>query len=387
LIPFFTRRIGLSESGIPIPVVGGARLTGQSAGTTVGLLNMQTERLGGRPGDNFSVVRIAHDVRRGLGLGAFYFGREASAKRPAVASYNRVFGADLRVSPSRTLEIEGLLMRSLSDGSEDDWTGRARVRLRRNRQRGTVQFLHIGDRFRHDLGFIRQRGIGMVYGDYSQVFRPRSTQQWAREHTVRGETQTIVDSDYSEVLTRVNRAWYTIGFADGGDLRIGGEHTIEQLSEPFELRRGFPIPAGHHEFGELIVGYNSDRSRRLSTSMQINVGSFWTGTRRHGKLAVRWRLNAHVAATAEYDREHIALASGAFLDDVAAFRLDWSLSTRMFVNAFVQYNGSRDAWLSNVRFNLIHRPLSDVFLVWNEEWGGGSSSRGVILKYTYAIGL
>ena len=50
LVPFFTRRIGLSEDNTPIPVVAGARLTGQSGETTIGLLNITTDRDGDRPG-------------------------------------------------------------------------------------------------------------------------------------------------------------------------------------------------------------------------------------------------------------------------------------------------------------------------------------------------
>ena len=38
LVPFFSRRIGLSASGQPIPVIGGLRLTGRAAGNGIGLL-------------------------------------------------------------------------------------------------------------------------------------------------------------------------------------------------------------------------------------------------------------------------------------------------------------------------------------------------------------
>jgi hypothetical protein len=57
----------------------------------------------------------------------------------------------------------------------------------------------------------------------------------------------------------------------------------------------------------------------------------------------------------------------------------------MFLNAFVQYNGEADAWLSNVRYNLIHRPLSDVYVVWNETRSPGFTRRALLLKYTHLI--
>ncbi len=43
---FFSRRIGIGDSGEFVPIQGGARLTGNTNGINVGVLNMQTERVG-----------------------------------------------------------------------------------------------------------------------------------------------------------------------------------------------------------------------------------------------------------------------------------------------------------------------------------------------------
>jgi hypothetical protein len=57
----------------------------------------------------------------------------------------------------------------------------------------------------------------------------------------------------------------------------------------------------------------------------------------------------------------------------------------MFLNSFVQYNGEADTWLSNVRYNLIHRPLSDIYIVWNETRGPQLTRRALLLKYTHLL--
>jgi hypothetical protein len=52
----------------------------------------------------------------------------------------------------------------------------------------------------------------------------------------------------------------------------------------------------------------------------------------------------------------------------------------------VQYNSDAREWNSNIRFNIIHRPLSDLFLVYNERRdsvSGDLVDRAVILKFTY----
>jgi hypothetical protein len=58
----------------------------------------------------------------------------------------------------------------------------------------------------------------------------------------------------------------------------------------------------------------------------------------------------------------------------------------VFLNALLQYNTDARQWSSNVRFNLIHHPLSDFFLVYNERRDTRSSeliNRALIAKLTY----
>ena len=58
----------------------------------------------------------------------------------------------------------------------------------------------------------------------------------------------------------------------------------------------------------------------------------------------------------------------------------------MFLNALVQYNSDARQWSSNVRFNVIHHPLSDFFFVYNERrniLSGDLLDRSLIAKITY----
>jgi hypothetical protein len=59
----------------------------------------------------------------------------------------------------------------------------------------------------------------------------------------------------------------------------------------------------------------------------------------------------------------------------------------MFVNALLQYNSDTDQLSSNLRFNLIHRPLSDIFVVFNERRDERTdrTDRAVVIKMTYMV--
>ncbi len=67
-------------------------------------------------------------------------------------------------------------------------------------------------------------------------------------------------------------------------------------------------------------------------------------------------------------------------------RTNYSFNKDMFIDALVQYDPATKLLNSNVRFNFIHSPLSDLFIVWNEqrfETGEGIiPGRSLTIKFT-----
>jgi hypothetical protein len=68
-------------------------------------------------------------------------------------------------------------------------------------------------------------------------------------------------------------------------------------------------------------------------------------------------------------------------------RVNYNFTTRAFLNALVQYNTDSKQLSSNIRFNLIHRPLSDLFVVYNERYDERTNrtDRAFIVKMTYLV--
>lgn len=71
-------------------------------------------------------------------------------------------------------------------------------------------------------------------------------------------------------------------------------------------------------------------------------------------------------------------------------RANYSFTTNMFFDSFVQYNRDRDMVNANIRFNIIHHPLSDLFVVYNEQRfttpeNPIPTGRGVIVKFTQML--
>ncbi len=381
LVPFFSRRIGLSSDGRPIPVMGGLRLTGRAGRQGVGLLNMQTDDFEGRPGDNFTAARVSHDLSSTAAVAGFYFGREAAS----ASGFNRVGGFDVRLRPRPTLEIEGYAMRSATTARDGDWAGRAGLRLDSRRHRARLGLLHIGDDFQHDLGFVRRRGVGTAFGRYARVFRPEDSSRRVQEFSLGVDFESTTDDRYADLLTRVGTVNYEMLFADSSELRAWGRSTFEQLRSAFGIGPVLSVQPGQYSFEDVGLEFRSNRSAALSGSLEVSAGEFWSGRQRLAGGGLRWRFNAHLAVSTTLMRNAVTLPEGSFNGDLVGLRVDWSFTPRMFLNAFVQYNGETDVWLSNVRYNLIHRPLSDIYVVWNESHSPGGARRALLLKYTHLV--
>jgi hypothetical protein len=84
----------------------------------------------------------------------------------------------------------------------------------------------------------------------------------------------------------------------------------------------------------------------------------------------------------------ITLPTLSYLSTLMTTRLNYNVSTKVFVNALLQYSTDSHQLSSNIRFNVIHRPLSDFFFVYNEhrdERTGLMQDRSLIAKMTYMV--
>ena len=118
VIPFFSRRIGLSGSGTPIPIVGGARVSGQIGRYDVGFLSMKTESMktedqGLTPSNNYVIGRVKRNLASSSWVGAILTNRDSTA----AGDYNRVYGADAFFRFYNKLELDSYILKSDTPGT------------------------------------------------------------------------------------------------------------------------------------------------------------------------------------------------------------------------------------------------------------------------------
>lgn len=376
LVPFFSRTIGLSDTGNPIPILGGARLTGKEGRNTIALLNMQTEEEvradGSRlPAANFTVLRYGREFLSNSLGGVFYLGKERGT------ASNRLFGADLRYYPTREIYVDGMVMHSETTnvGGGEAW--RAGAQYDSGRTQAVLNMTSLGDTFRDELGFVPRQGVDILSASLMRRIRPRSLRRWVREIRPQLPYQRY-DRDTTNPQTGKPIGLETGLLVPGVTVELFDASTIdytytideELLTAPFRpqgIPSGKSIAPGRYRFQNQALGFDVFASRRFAPNAAVRSGEFYDGTRDGVSVGGRVRMNQYLATTVAWSKDRVTLVDGTrFSTGLASLRVDASFSTRMFLNAFVQYNSVTHQLASNVRFNLIHHPLSDVFLVYND---------------------
>ena len=132
----------------------------------------------------------------------------------------------------------------------------------------------------------------------------------------------------------------------------------------------------------------TDHSRALSLSARITHGDFWRGAQKNVQTSVLYRPNHRLFFDVGLQVTDITLdqPAASFVTTLVNWRSGYSFTTNMFLDALVQYRNDVQQFSSNIRFNLIHHPLSDFFIVYNEQQytdGRVAAGRGVVVKYTH----
>lgn len=385
LIPFFSRRIGIS-GGQVIPILGGARLTGRTGRFRLGFISMQQDEFAESPSTNFSVARIRRDVFRSSDFGVLLINKAEDG-----GYFNRTFGADANFRFFNYLDLSSYLLKTETPGlPNEDMAGIFRAAWRDPFWNFEISHLTIQENFNAEMGFVPRGGYDTEdeHGEHMRkdsirfgvTPRPES---WIRE--LRPSVQVDYFTDQENVLqTREMMASFSIVFQNSSSISLQRGSTFDRLNKEVEILDEI-FPAADYQFEEYSASFSSDRSRLLSAFVRWSDGEFYGGHRNAYTAGGRLALNANFAADLSWSRSNFDFPTNQFATNLANLRVLYSFNTNMFLNALVQYNSRSNQTSSNIRFNLIHKPLSDFFLVYNErrDTQGAIIDRALIAKLTY----
>ncbi len=379
-IPFFSRRIGISQGQL-VPILGGARVSGRAGKYTLGLLSMQVDEAQESPSTNFSVLRVRRDILRRSDIGGLFINKHESGGR-----FNRTFGVDANLILLEYLNLSSFLVKTTTPELPDqDLTGFFSAAWIDSLLTVQGSYLSIEDNVNPEVGFVPRKGIRKSSGRFLVRPRPGERMPSVREFEPSISAEYITDQN-NLLETRNVEGRFTVRFHSGGSIWFAGRSNFERLTEPFPIHEDQIIPVGDYSFNEYTLSFMSDQSRLLIGSFRVGTGGFFDGDKTSYRLTGRFQ-KPQFQAELTWTHDDVSLPTGDFDTDLLAARVNYSFNPSMFLNALIQYNSELREIGSNIRFNLIHKPLSDFFLVYNETRSstGEVVERALIAKLTYVF--
>ena len=402
---FFSRRIGIGDDGVPIPIRGGGRLSGQvGANTHIGVLNMETAPVDprgretgsadarGTPANNYTVARVRQDLPNRSNVGAIVVNRAATGALAGPDDVNRSYAVDGRWGIGETVTLSGFAAGTETPGDTAGahaYNFAASYESERYRYGGG--FTEVGPGFNPEAGFYARRAYRRVDGAFRTAFRPDNGIGF-HEWTPHAAIFLIRDFDTGQVESDWIHLDNTMEWRNGFWASTALNLTTEGVFEPFEIFPGVVVPAERYDHAEAQLRFRTDQGAPLSLEFFSVFGGLFGGRRSTVGPRLSLRLGERFNTQVSWDRNDLDLPGGAFVTNLSRLRLNYSFTPRVFVQALVQYNDRARLWSSNIRFGMLSDANRGLFIVFDDIEGFDryrppGAGRSLTVKYSHLFDL
>ena len=410
--PFFSRRIGIARDestgqNIQNQIYGGARLSGKLDNNwRVGLMNMQAAEDTdlNLPSINYTVAAVQRKVFGRSNIGTIFVNKEAIGSfdedsTSSYSGYNRLVGLDYNIASSDGTWNGKVMYHHSFDELTTKNNGSHATWLIYSSRKWTGSWAHVivGENHNAEVGFVPRPGMIRINPDFGRNFFPkkgifnsinvqaeieyfwRDDRKSDRKHAINFNSQLTNTGRLTASLERNYTKLINGGFdptqTDGEELAIDTDYSYTGVN----------------------FNFMSDRRKILSYSLRGYLGEYFNGSRVSFGTSIDYRIQPIVALQLNALYNRIRLPNPYSNADLwlVGPRVDLTLSKKVFFTNFVQYNSQIKNININSRFQWRFAPVSDLFIVYTDNYGTENYSafglqkknRALIVKMTYWLNL
>jgi hypothetical protein len=386
---FYSRRIGLGSGGTPVPIPFGVRMQGRAGDAQVGFLAART---GGEEEGTDAVLRVRRDLlgRGFVGAMGTFTGQSG---RPASLAGGVDFSLPYIVQGGQNLVILGNAAWSRdSVGGVAGGHYRLMVDYPNDNADIVIRLDRVEEGYNPALGFVQQRGIHRLGGQFAITPRPRRRSRIRRYEFNLLNYDVVWDMDFRPSNASLEVKPLGLQFQTGDRLDFTLQRRFDAPTRSFELIDGATIAPGGYWWNRAEFRYNSTEARPLRANVSLSTGQFYTGYSNEASVGLRFRRTPHMLATLDFARSQVTLADARFTANTVRLRSDYAFSARLNATIFGQWDNQSSRASVNSRVRWTITPGSDLYVVWNSNWPTGlgrpipwttPSRGGLVAKYVY----
>jgi hypothetical protein len=361
IIPFFSRRMGLDNNGLPVQINYAGKLIGNVGNWNIGVMHVNDDHSTGNSG--FSVARVSRNIGAESSVGVI--GTYGNAVTPAE---NFVGGVDMKLATSKFRGNKNLAFilfglksntKGLSD-SDVSWGGT--ITYPNDFLYFSLGHHEIGENFIAGMGFVPRTNIKESYGNIKIGPRPN---KWGILQVLAGvgfdhivnfsnvlETRSI---DFSPLILR---------FKSGEEFSYSISQSLENLENEFKIYSTFVIPIGQYEFYRHSLKLLTAGSRNLAGDCSFVWGDFYNGYRKDFSVGVNYKVAVPFFFGARYKQNEVSLPDGNFTTRIYQVNANILFSPDITWNNYFQYDNSSKTIGVQSRFQWIVKPGNEIIIAW-----------------------
>ena len=385
ITPFFSRRIGLDA-----PVLLGARLSGKIGNDwRIGFMNMTTKKTAEHLARNFTVTSIQKKIFARSKLGFIFVNKEYIGQPKNINLFNRVAGFDCDLLTANNFwNGKFFYHRSFQpDNPDKQYAQGASIIYKSQHLQLELQQTSVGENYLAETGFVRRMGYNRLQPELKYLFVPNKR---IVSHGISIEMNNYFDPDYKKIEHQ-NTFSYLFEFKNRSNLKFGYQDNYVALQNDFDPTHvtGEYLPAGNqYRFGGGYINYQSTLKTLFTWKAELAKGNFYNGNIQYilGELGYRYQPYVNLLMNFNYTDIDLPEPFRRTKMWLVGPKIDITFTDKIFWTTLVQYNEQIDNMNINMRFQWRYQPVSDIFLVYTDNYIPGawrSRNRAVVLKVTY----
>lgn len=393
--PFFSRRIGLSQTGAPVDINYGGRISGRVGRWNIGTLAIRQDEDGSIEASNLFVARMSANVLSDSSIGFIYTDGD-----PRSNNDNSVLGVDFRylnnqIGGGRSFEADAWFQQSDTPGlAGDDAAWGFGLRLPNNTGwRSRMAYKEVQQNFNPAMGYVNRSNIRDLTADIGYTYFFDGGRFQSAFAGLDAQRIEVIDGGLqSQVL-----AWRLLELQTNSrdSLNFAFNSNKEVVVRPFTLYsspdRQVAIAPGNYAFNEQQVSLSTGGQRTLVSRLSYLKGDFYNGDRDNVNASITWNQSRFFVMSASYDWNDISLPQGDFITRLLSLSTQVAFSSSMYWISLIQYDNLSEEVGINTRLQWIPRAGQEGFIVFNynlqdvdkdNRFHTASSDLSVKLKYT-----
>ena len=405
--PFFSRRIGIakntSDTYIENDIIGGLRLSGKiNTNFRVGLLNVQTKNDSENEigGNNNTVLALQQKVFSRSNVSFLFINRQDTSNKGFITpeeKYNRVVGIDYNLAnKDNSWNGKFYAHKSFTANLDSkDYSAGTRLDYSSKNWRIRASGLYIGGNFKSDLGFIRRTDIFKIDPKAEYLLFPKKGKINRHSFSVVPITVWKPEINFQLADYNIISSWNS-EFNNTSRLSVSIFNRYIYLFDEFDpsFSDGTPLARDtDYNFSNIEFNFQSDTRKLFSFKVKPSIGQFFNGFKYtfDGEITYRMQPKFLFSLRARYDKIELPQPYSTNNIWLVSPRIDITFTKSLYWSTLVQYSSLQDNLGINSRLQWRFAPLSDLFLVYNDNYFTESEFaprfRSINLKITYWLYL